>query len=157
MKPELQVIIAGPNPDENQLLVKRLCLIGFHKIIGYLNTPFESLDPSSLSSLAKISVEDLKSKLGKKDIVIDVRKPDEWAEGHLAEAKLITLANFPSESENFEESLGPKENPIFTHCRAGGRSLIAVSYLLSKGFTNVTSIDGGSTAMIEGGMDFSAK
>lgn len=49
--------------------------------------------------------------------------------------------------EDLQERLG-ELNPnklVVTYCTMGGRSMVALKYLLSVGFTNVRSLDGGVT------------
>ncbi len=71
-------------------------------------------------------------------IVIDVRTPAEYAEGHLEGAKNVDVqgADFEAEIAAFD-----KEDTYYVYCRSGNRSATAVQQMDSMGFTDV--VDGG--------------
>jgi rhodanese-related sulfurtransferase len=75
--------------------------------------------------------------------LVDVRTPDEYAEGHIAGA-----ANMDIYSETFESSIATldKETPVYVYCRSGGRSGIAMKIMNDMGFKNVYNLDGGMSA-----------
>jgi hydroxyacylglutathione hydrolase len=80
--------------------------------------------------------------------VIDVRNPDEWKHGHLPGAVHIPLAALPERFDELDASV-----PIVLHCKGGGRSSIAASYLQSKGLSNVSNLAGGYEAWVAEGLD----
>jgi len=57
-------------------------------------------------------------------LVLDVRTPDEFAEGHIAGAKNLDFLG-----DDFEKGLAtlPTDRPVIIHCAAGGRSAKAVA------------------------------
>jgi phage shock protein E len=69
-------------------------------------------------------------------ILIDVRTPEEWAEGFFAEAILLDAREFPS---RFEELLIHKNETLVLFCKSGVRSEKVGSFLLSKGFPLVVN------------------
>ena len=75
-----------------------------------------------------ISARDFVAKLGDKPRVLDVRNQDEWDKGVLEGAQLINFIDLPTRGD---EVL--KEQPVYIHCKLGGRSLVAYSILASKG------------------------
>ena len=79
-------------------------------------------------------------------ILIDVRTPVEYAEGHLENAKNINWFD-----KNFEEQVKSldKEETIYLYCKAGGRSAKAQQRLLDMGYKNVINLEGGYLAFIE--------
>jgi rhodanese-related sulfurtransferase len=79
--------------------------------------------------------------------LIDVRTPAEYAEGHLAKAKLIPL-------QELEERLAEidKGKPILLYCRSGHRSWMALRILLDKGYTQTKDIEGGINAWTAAGL-----
>lgn len=79
----------------------------------------------------------------KKLIVLDVRTPREYAEGHLPQA-----ANLDFLSSGFEKRLDSldKSKKYLVYCRSGTRSAEAVEVMKKKGFQNVTNMLGGITA-----------
>lgn len=70
--------------------------------------------------------------------LIDVREPDEWAQGHPPQAVLIPLG----ELEARRSELDPAR-PVVTVCRSGRRSLTAAEILLKAGFRDVWNLAGG--------------
>ena len=80
--------------------------------------------------------------------IIDVRTPEEWAEGTIANAKKI---NFYDEDFASQIDIIDKTNPVFVYCKLGGRSSSAADVLKEKGFSKVYNLDGGITAWLDRG------
>lgn len=78
--------------------------------------------------------------------LVDVRTPEEFAEGHLPNAVNINIngENFDAETAKLD-----KEKPVMVYCKSGGRSAKAASNLKEKGFKNITDLDGGITSWKE--------
>lgn len=74
-------------------------------------------------------------------VFIDVRTPEEYAEGHVAGAKLIPL-------KELEQRLAevPKDRQVYIYCHSGKRSAAAADILVKAGFTNIENVKGGITA-----------
>ena len=72
-------------------------------------------------------------------IILDVRRADEYAEGHIPGA--INVAN---ESISTEEipSLPDKAQLILVYCRSGRRSKEAAEKLVKLGYTNIVEFGG---------------
>lgn len=77
--------------------------------------------------------------VGKDTIVIDVRTPDEYSEGHLDGA-----VNIDIQSPDFGTILSqlPTDGEYVVYCRSGNRSAQAVEIMKASGFTNVTDAHG---------------
>ncbi len=73
-------------------------------------------------------------------MVIDVRTPEEFAKGHLPNAK-----NFDWKGNNFDQQIAmlSKEKPAFVYCLSGVRSTSAANKMRSEGFKEVYQLDGG--------------
>lgn len=71
-------------------------------------------------------------------VLLDVRTPDEFAEGHIPSAVNLDYRSIMS---GIDEIASPNDK-IFVYCRSGHRSLIAARYLEEIGFTQVTNIGG---------------
>ena len=80
-------------------------------------------------------------------IVLDVRTPEEYAEGHLTGAKLI---NYYDDTFKNQLSLLDKSKPVFVYCRSGKRSGASAQLLIELGFKEVYDLQGGFTAWAEG-------
>ncbi|HKU37381.1 MAG TPA: MBL fold metallo-hydrolase [Polyangiales bacterium] len=72
--------------------------------------------------------------------VIDVREPDEYRGelGHIADAELVPLGSLIAAAGSL-----PRDRPIVTVCRSGGRSGRAALELARLGFARVASLRGG--------------
>lgn|SRR5574343_457587 len=73
-----------------------------------------------------------------KAIILDVRRDDEWAEGHIDGATHFDLEKI----QNGELPNVPKNTIIYTHCRSGGRATQAGEILKKKGFENIVCLGG---------------
>ena len=81
-------------------------------------------------------------------VVLDVRTPAEFAEGHLENA-----VNIDFESGNFEEEVSKldKSKTFAVYCRSGNRSGQAVKVMSKTGFTNIYDMDGGVIDWVNAG------
>ncbi len=70
--------------------------------------------------------------------VIDVRTPDEFADGAYPRAVNIPLSVLPARMPE----LGPKDGPIVLYCASGARSAQAARLLKQAGFTDVVNAGG---------------
>ena len=72
-------------------------------------------------------------------ILLDVRRDDEFEEGHIPGA-----INIPNESIGTEEiaELPDKNQTIYVYCRSGNRSKQASQKLVELGYTNVVEFGG---------------
>jgi len=84
-----------------------------------------------------------------KTLVLDVRSADEFATGHLPNAKNIPLVEINNRLKEIEKS---KNAVVITVCATGVRSSNAVSVLNKAGFAQVFSLDGGTEAWKAQGM-----
>jgi rhodanese-related sulfurtransferase len=86
-------------------------------------------------------------KMGPNDVILDVRRPDEYSAGHMPKALNIPvdqLATRTEELKNFSK--------IFIHCKRGGRAKTAYETLSKLGLNNLVCIhDGGMDSWIENG------
>ena len=72
-------------------------------------------------------------------IILDVRRPDEFAAGHIPNA-----INVPNESIGTDEipELPNKDQLIMVYCRSGRRSKEASERLVKLGYTNIVEFGG---------------
>jgi rhodanese-related sulfurtransferase len=72
-------------------------------------------------------------------IILDVRRPDEFAAGHIPHA-----INVPNESIGTAEisELPDKDQLILVYCRSGRRSKDASEKLVKLGYTNIVEFGG---------------
>ena len=80
-------------------------------------------------------------------VVIDVRQPEEYVNGHVAGAELIPMADVVARLDEI-----PTDQPVYVICQSGVRSLKAVQFLRAQGY-DATSVAGGTKAWLESGRD----
>ncbi|KXA46422.1 MULTISPECIES: DsrE/DsrF/DrsH-like family protein [Staphylococcus] len=81
-------------------------------------------------------------RLAKNGQLIDVRTPEEYADGHIKGAELYPV----DQIEQFDKK---KDKTYYVYCRSGKRSLKASEYLDKQGY-DVVNLDGGYVAYSEG-------
>ncbi len=78
-----------------------------------------------------------------KTLVLDVRSAEEFASGHLQNAKNIPLADLATRMKEIEKS---KNATVITVCDRGTVSPSATTMLAKAGFAQVFSLEGGLAA-----------
>jgi rhodanese-related sulfurtransferase len=101
----------------------------------------DSIDVISIAEFEKMSSK-------KKNMVIDVRTPEEVAEGHLAGAINI---NFLGEGFSEEITKLNKNKTYLLYCKSGNRTRKAADQMQKAGFKHVYMLEGGITAWNEAG------
>ncbi len=73
------------------------------------------------------------------DFWIDVRSPEEYAQGHVSGA-----VNIPHEQirAQIDSLTNDKEAEIYVYCRSGHRAGLAMNYLQSMGYSSVRNVGG---------------
>ena len=71
-------------------------------------------------------------------ILLDVRTPQEYREGHIPGSKNVPLQQL----DKIRSVADNKNIPLFVYCHSGGRSRQAASMLHHMGYTNVQNIGG---------------
>lgn len=78
-----------------------------------------------------------------KTVVVDVRTAEEFANGHLRDAKNIPLADFGSRIGELDKSKGKS---VVVICQTGTRADKAIKLLQAAGFEDVVGLEGGIAA-----------
>lgn len=73
-------------------------------------------------------------------VLVDVRRPDEFAQGHLPGAVNIEVT-----APDFAQRVAALDNtkPTYVYCRSGARSAKAAEQLTKNGFAQVSNLLGG--------------
>lgn len=98
-------------------------------------------------SFRNVGVEEFdKMRKGTNVVVLDVRTPKEFSEGHLANA-----VNLDFYAADFAQQLGKldKSKTYLVHCAAGGRSAKACTSMTQLNFTSAVNLEGGYKAWIK--------
>jgi len=120
----------------------------YHKNMQHAR--FEKLVADAKKNIQEISPQETAAALKRGEtLLIDVRDPDEWAEGHIPGAKNFSRGTVELE---IEEAAPDLSTPIVTHCGGGGRSALAAESLQRMGYKNVKSMAGGFKAWKAAGL-----
>jgi rhodanese-related sulfurtransferase len=98
-----------------------------------------------------ISAQDVKTRMSEAQppLVIDVRQPGEYREGHIQGAQLIPLDQLAGKLDNL-----PRDRQIICVCRSGARSGAATRQLKAAGFDTL-NMNGGMMAWQRAGLPVS--
>jgi len=87
-------------------------------------------------------------------LVLDVREPARFAEGHILGARNVPLAELARRAGELEKF---KNRPVIVACDSGTSSTRAVRELKARGFANAVSLAGGFRAWLQGGLPMEKK
>lgn len=103
------------------------------------------------SEIQVVSPEEMKELLATEDIqLVDVRTPEEYMEGYIANYQNIDFM-----SPTFEEDILKldKEKPVILYCKSGGRSAKCAEKMAEAGFIKIYDLEGGITKWMHDGND----
>lgn len=109
---------------------------------------FRKLFGGTGAATAAVDVAEAQRRLDSREaVLIDVREPDEWAEGHVAGATHIPLGELPSRLADV-----PRDRDVLLFCRSGHRSGTATALLRGQGYARALNVEGGITAWRRAGL-----
>ncbi len=76
--------------------------------------------------------------LGQNDLILDVRSPGEFNEGHLKNARNISHEEVGSIADELKDY-----DNVYVHCKMGGRAKLASEILDNSGLSNIVCIGKG--------------
>lgn len=100
--------------------------------------------------MLNLSVEEFAQKIAQEGVMIlDVRTPEEFAEGYIAGAENLDFyrADFESEVTSLK-----KEVTYAVYCRSGKRSVLAIEMMHDAGFQDLFNLGGGIIDWVDTGM-----
>ncbi|HVG29003.1 MAG TPA: MBL fold metallo-hydrolase [Pyrinomonadaceae bacterium] len=151
IEPERKIIVVADGEEKVGEAVTRLARVGLETVEGFLSGGMEAWRESGLevASVTQISVVDLHRLMEAGDglQVLDVRRPAEFADGHVPRAVPAPLAGL---RQHALEGLDPSR-PLAVICAGGYRSSVATSLLLTRGFKKIFNVAGGTSAYVGAG------
>jgi rhodanese-related sulfurtransferase len=91
-----------------------------------------------------ISSDEAKKLIDNKEVVVlDVRTPEEYQDGHIPNALLVPLQELENKLNDLD-----KNEPYLVVCRSGSRSTKASEILTSNSFTNIYNMTGGMNSWV---------
>ncbi|SHF97722.1 MBL fold metallo-hydrolase [Flavisolibacter ginsengisoli] len=136
------ILVTEPGMEKETII--RLARVGFSNVKGYVDGGFEAWRAAGEETdmIINIEADELAMDIPFDDklVVLDVRKPAEFAEGHVKDALNIPVNELtdPLNIASLEE-----DQNIYVHCQGGYRSMIATSLLKREGIHNLRNIVGG--------------
>ena len=128
----------------------RLARVGFSKLVGYLDGGLDAWQAAGapLDMIIDVEADELAMDIPFDEnlVVVDVRRPAEFADGHVKDAVNIPL-NEMTDLVNLS-NLDENQN-IYVHCAGGYRSVIAASLMKRQGIHNLRNVLGGWSTIKE--------
>ena len=106
----------------------------------YIFLPFLLLFAVGCSQIKGKLITEVSQREFDKVVLVDVRTPKEYNDGHIDNALNIDWLgdSFPAEFEKID-----KDQTVYLYCRSGKRSADATKFLDSLGYKNVVNLEGG--------------
>ena len=83
--------------------------------------------------------------------VVDVRRPDEWNRGHIAEAELVPIDGIYTFGKALQDLNLPQDEELILVCAAGQRSAVASEIASLIGFKRVYNLANGMNGWVNRG------
>lgn len=139
---EKELLLVVDDSEALDFAIRNLYRMGYNSYTGYLSGGLESWykEGFPLSKVELITSQQLKTMLdsGAPPVILDVRRYNEWDEGHLKDAKHIYLGRLPERLGELTE-----DKTIVVMCKTGTRSSFGASILLRAGRTKIYNLLGG--------------
>jgi rhodanese-related sulfurtransferase len=116
------------------------------------STPATSGDVAVASEFTLVSPEEAATTIADPPadlVILDVRTPEEFAEGHIEGAVMV---DFYSDTFDAELAALDTDVPYVVYCRSGNRSGQTIAKMEQIGFQSVEDIDGGVVAWADAGL-----
>ncbi len=111
--------------------MKKLMVLFTMIMVGLIGCGGSDYSISADEALERINTADA--------LLLDVRTPSEYSEGHIEGALLYPLNTI---EDSIETAIPNKSTEIIVYCRSGNRSAEAVEILVTLGYTNVYDLGG---------------
>ena len=146
--PDVPVVLLLENPADYHQVVYSLARVGYENVVGYLS---ESLDawqamglPVTSGDIQDINAQDLHNLMlngnGNKPLILDVREPWEYQQGHLPGAVLIPLGQLALRVKELDPA-----KPVAVVCHSGNRSQSGAAVLGQNQFKTIYNLLGGTS------------
>jgi rhodanese-related sulfurtransferase len=144
------ILLVADGEDEVREATVRLARVGLERVEGYLEGGIAAWerDGKPLQTLEHVAVEELRQRLGEDGglQVLDVRRPAEYASGHVPRA-----VNLPLDRLTMDPLPLDPAQPVAVVCEGGYRSSAAASILRRRGVSRIANVVGGTSAWVKAG------
>jgi len=155
--PDAPMILLIKDASQYEQIVYSLAHVGYENVVGYLA---EGLDvwenmelPITSGDIKDVEPKEMHQIMqncsnGDCPVVVDVREPWEYRQGHVPGAVLIPLGQLSSRLSELDP-----ERPVAVICASGSRSQSAAALLGQRGFRTVYNVSGGTGAWMYSGLE----
>lgn len=151
--PDVPLVLVLDAPEQVVETVYQLARVGYDQVIGHLAdslTVWEGLGlPTTSGDVRDLRPRDLHALLAADPVplVLDVREPWEFRQGHIPGARHISLGDLAGRVAELDPA-----RPVAVICATGARSRSAAALLSQKGFATVYNITGGTLGWQQAGL-----
>ena len=147
-----RVVIVADSEEQVDEAVMRLARVGIESVKGYLDGGIPGWVNAGLEidAVPQITVHELNDLIEQHSglQVIDVRRPTEFASGHVPQAFTVPLSTL---NERTPQQEMDRQKRTAVICAGGYRSSIGTSLLQRQGFADLLNVIGGTSAWIHAG------
>jgi len=144
------VLLVAQGPSDLERAVQGLARVGVDDVVGFLQWGMIEWRSEGLptETVPQITVYDLAGWLEERPelVVIDVREPFEWLEGHIGGALHLPMLEAVARRNEV-----PLDRPKAVLCAGGLRSSLVISALKRHGIQDWYNVSGGMTAWLKAG------
>ena len=148
---EAGLLLLAQGPSDLDRAIKALTRVGVDAVEGFLERGMLEWKSAALpvESVPQMTVYELNEWLeeGRDVVVVDVREPSEWREGHVEGALHLPMLEAVKRLEEL-----PAHRPKAVMCAGGLRSSSVISALEGHGIRNCLNVTGGMTAWVKAGL-----
>ena len=138
------IVIVAESKEMAHESILRLARVGIENIHGYLSGGISTWRTAGfpLENVNMIQASEFETQTNKNTIILDVRRPTEFENGHVEFAENHPLDVLEEEVDRLDH-----EKTYLVYCAAGYRSMIAASILKKAGIRNIINVKGGYTEL----------
>jgi hydroxyacylglutathione hydrolase len=143
-----EILIVAEDGREEEVIT-RMARVGYDYTIGFLKGGFEAWKQAGKETdyILSISAPELAEKANKGHVnILDIRKTTEFQSQHLFDAE-----NAPLDYINESMLKVDKAKTWYVHCFSGYRSVIFISIMKARGYSNLINVRGGFKAIKDSG------
>ena len=148
---DARLILVAQGPSDLDRALKALTRVGVDAVEGFLERGMLEWKSAGLpvASIPQMTVYELNEWLdeGRDVVVVDVREPSEWREGHVEGATHLPMLEAVKRLGEL-----PADRPKAVMCAGGLRSSTVISALERHGVRHCHNVTGGMTAWLKAGL-----
>lgn len=140
------ILLVAPEGREEEAIT-RLARVGYDNVKGFLDGGIKAWEQAGeeVDAIMNMTPHEFAQNIEELDVdILDVRKESEYYSEHITSDN---VENFPLDAINRNYNQLDKSKEYYVHCAGGYRSVISISILKTKGYTDFINIDGGFDAI----------